>query len=63
MWSEVKWSEVKWSEVKWSEVKWSEVKWSEVKWSEEVKWSSEDTCGFLEFFREAKKNKKTFGWT
>ena len=51
------WSEVKWSEVKWSEVMWSEVKWSEVKWRSEVKQEQkrEDTCGFLEFFREGKK--------
>ena len=51
------------SEVKWSEVKWSEVKWSEVKWRSEVKQEQkrEDTCGFLEFFREGKK--KPFGWT
>ena len=62
MWCDVKWSEVKWSEVKWSEVKWSEVNWTELNWSE-VKWRSEvkqeqkreDTCGFLEFFREGKK--------
>ena len=35
----------------WSEVKWSEVKWSEVKQEQK----REDTCGFLEFFREGKK--------
>ena len=46
-----------WCDVMWSEVKWSEVKWSEVKWRSEVKQEQkrEDTCGFLEFFREGKK--------